>query len=107
MFPPLLKTPPDWPLPDPSIDAQFYGEVWVKYPLTHSLLPSYFGHVFRARSQFRVIMNEFCQVAFSQYSEINLGKAIELRARLQDWYDGLAGPLLSTTIVLPGHLQLQ
>lgn len=107
MLSPLLKQPPDWPLPDPLEDARWYGEIWLKYPLTNNLAPSYFGQVFRARSQFRVIMNEFCQVAFSKGSKTTLGKANELYARLTSWYDGLRGPLLPKTIVLPGHLQLQ
>ncbi|EFY90076.1 C6 transcription factor, putative [Metarhizium acridum CQMa 102] len=69
LFPPLLKTPPDWPLPDPSKETGFYGEVWVKYPLSHNLSPSYFGQVFKARSEFRIIMNEYCQAAFSEGSQ--------------------------------------
>lgn len=107
MFPPLVKNPPDWRLPDPSNDAQWYGEVWVKYPLSHRLFPSYFGQVLRARSQFRLIMNECCQVAYSVGSDTTLGKAYELLSRLKSWYDSLSGPLLPKTIVLPGHLQLQ
>ncbi|KAL7793630.1 hypothetical protein V8C37DRAFT_378517 [Trichoderma ceciliae] len=106
MFAPLLKEPPNWPLPDPSEDAQWYGEVWLKYPLTRSLSPSYFGQVFKTRSQFRVIMNEFCQAAYSEGSTIMLDRANELRLKLTSWYDGLPGPLLPKTIVLPGHLQL-
>ena len=107
MFAPLLSDPPDWHLPDPSKEAEWYGEIWVKYPLSNRLLPSYFGQVFRARSQFRVIMNEACQAAYSKGSEIILGKANELLKQLKGWYDDLSGPLLPKTIVLPGHLQLQ
>ncbi|KAH6884387.1 hypothetical protein B0T10DRAFT_493135 [Thelonectria olida] len=106
MLPPLLKKPPIWPLPDPSQDAQWYGEIWVKYPLNRSLSPSYFGHIFGARSQFRVIMNEVCEAAYSKDSEITLDKANRFRKRLEWWYNGLPGPLQPRTIVLPGHLQL-
>ncbi|KAI9705941.1 MAG: hypothetical protein M1836_005347 [Candelina mexicana] len=106
MLSPLLKKPPDWPLPAPSEDSQWYGEIWVKYPLNHSLSPSYFGQVFRARCQFRVIMNEFCQLAYSKGSKVTLDKANELHSRLRSWYVDLPGPLLPKTIVLPGHLQL-
>ncbi|KAM5350843.1 hypothetical protein ACJ41O_007348 [Fusarium nematophilum] len=107
MLPPLLKKPPEWPLPDPLEHPEWYGEIWVKYPLNHVLSPSHFGQIFRARCQFRVIMNEFCDVAYSKGSEVNLDKARVLRERLESWYYGLPGPLLPKTIVLPGHLQLQ
>ncbi|KID87760.1 hypothetical protein MGU_04998 [Metarhizium guizhouense ARSEF 977] len=106
LFPPLLKTPPDWPLPDPSKETGFYGEVWVKYPLTRNLSPSYFGPVFKARSEFRIIMNAYCQAAFSEGSQVTVEKANEFLSRLRCWYDGLPAPLQPKTIVLPGHLQL-
>lgn len=107
MFAPLLSDPPDWRLPDPSKEPEWYGEIWVKYPVSSHLLPSYFGQVFRARSQFRVIMNEACQIAYSKDSEMTLCKANEFLSRLKAWYDSLSGPLLPKSIVLPGHLQLQ
>ena len=107
MLDPLLKSPPDEPLPDPDEDSQWYGEIWVKYPLSSALLPSYFGHVFRARCQFRRIMNEFCQVAYSKSSVVTLDQAAELYSQLKVWFGGLPRPLLPRMIALPGHLQLQ
>ncbi|KAM0425507.1 hypothetical protein ACHAPT_009296 [Fusarium lateritium] len=106
MLPPLLKKPPKWPLPDPSEDIQWYGEIWIKYPLNHGLSPSCFGHVFRTRCQFRIIMNEVCDAAYSEGSKITLDQAHGFRERLEDWYHNLPGPLQPRTIVLPGHLQL-
>ncbi|KJZ79148.1 hypothetical protein HIM_01299 [Hirsutella minnesotensis 3608] len=103
---PLLKEPPDWQLPDPSKDSTWFGEIWVRYPLARTPSPVYFGHVLKARSQFRVVMNEFCQVAYSDDSTVTLEKAHGLLDKLQSWYDGLSTPLLPRTIVLPGHLQL-
>jgi hypothetical protein len=107
MLAPLLKTPPKQPLPDPSKDPQWYGEIWVKYPLNQSLSPLYFGQVFRTKCQFRIIMNEFCELAHSTGSTVTLDKANELRSKLKNWYDSLPEPLLPKTIALPGHLQLQ
>jgi len=109
MRPPGLKEPPNAPLPDPSEDAQWYSEVLLKYPLCQSLSPSYFGQVFRARCQFRVILNEFCSAAYSKDSglAVTLDKANALHLQLKSWYDNLPGPLLPKNIVLPGHLQLQ
>ncbi|KAJ4244801.1 hypothetical protein NW762_014379 [Fusarium torreyae] len=106
MLSPLIKKPPNWPLPDPSEDPSWYGEVWVKYPLNHGLSPSYFGQVIRARSRFRIIMNEFCEAAYSENSKIDLNQAYEFRQRLRGWYDSLPEPLTPKRIALPGHLQL-
>ncbi|KAL6803079.1 hypothetical protein GGI42DRAFT_19984 [Trichoderma sp. SZMC 28013] len=106
MFTPLLKYPPNWALPDPSQDGNWYGEIWLKYPLTDTLSPSYFGSVFRAKSHFRIIMNEFCCTAYSEGSQVTVDKAYELLNKLKHWYHGLPGPLQPKTIVLPAHLQL-
>jgi len=107
MIAPLLKKPPEIPLPHPSTDAEWYGETWVKYPLNQHLSPLYFGHVFRARSQFRIIMNDFCQTAYGEGSSVTLSKATELRLRLGKWFEELPTPLQPRAIVLPGHMQLQ
>lgn len=107
MFPPLLRKPPEQPLPDPSENAEWYGEIWVNYPANQNLSPSYFGHMFKARSQFRVIMNEACHIAYTKGSKMTLEQADGLYSRLRTWYKGLPGPLQPKTIVLPGHLQLQ
>ncbi|KAG6002751.1 hypothetical protein E4U54_000808 [Claviceps lovelessii] len=106
MAPPLLKKPPEWPLPDPSDDVDWYGEMWLKYPMTSALSPSHFAHVIKSRCRFRIIMNDFCEVAYSDGREISLETAQKLHARLRTWYDGLPGPLQPKNIVLPGHLQL-
>ncbi|KAJ4226248.1 hypothetical protein NW759_004832 [Fusarium solani] len=106
MLPPLLKKPPEWALPDPTRNAQWYGEIWMKYPLDSGLSPSYFPHIFRARCHFRIIMNEICDAAYSEGSGITLDKAHGFRERLQSWYRSLPLPLQPRTIVLPGHLQL-
>jgi hypothetical protein len=109
MAPPLLKKPPIYPLPDPSENALWYGEVWLKYPLSHNLVPSNFGQMYRAKSQFRVIMNEFCQTAYieGEESKVTVDIANELLYKLQSWFNGLPGSLLPKTIALPGQLQLQ
>lgn len=107
MFTPLIKKPPNWTLPVPSQDRNWYGEIWLKYPLTDTLSPSYFGDIFHAKSQFRIIMNEFCCTAYSEGSQVTIDKAYDLRLKLKRWYNGLPGSLQPKTIVLPSHLQLQ
>ena len=107
MAAPLLSDPPDWHLPDPSATAEWYGEIWLKYPLSDCLVPSYFGQIFKARSQFRVIMNEACQATYLKDEEMTLNKAAGFLSQLQGWYDRLPGTLQPRYIVLPGHFQLQ
>ncbi|KAK8023274.1 Nitrogen assimilation transcription factor nit-4 [Apiospora marii] len=108
MIPPLLKEPPHDPLPDPAKDAQWYGEIWVKYPSSQVLTPTYFGYGFKAKCDFRLLMNEFCHAAYSTGSggSVGLDEANKLRKRLVAWYDGLSRPLLPENIVFPSQLQL-
>ncbi|KAK8023542.1 hypothetical protein PG993_011608 [Apiospora rasikravindrae] len=108
MIPPLLKRPPHDPLPDPLKDAQWYGEIWLKYPASQVLTPAYFGYGFKAKCDFRLIMNDFCHAAHSTGSggSVYIDEAYKLRVRLLKRYHGLSRPLLPETIVLPAHLQL-
>lgn len=107
MFFPLLTEPPDWHIPDPERSPEWYGEVWLRYPLSNHLLPSHFGKVLHAKIHFRFIMNEASQIAYSSTAKMTLGKANELLFRLRSWFDTLPGPLQPKYIVLPTHLQLQ
>lgn len=109
MIPPLLEQPPHDPLPDPAKDAQWYGEIWLKYPSSQVLTPACFGYGFKAKCDFRLLMNEFCHAAYSTGSggSVSLDEANQLRKRLVAWYDGLPRPLLPENIVFPSQLQLQ
>ncbi|KAF5506420.1 Nitrogen assimilation transcription factor nit-4 [Colletotrichum siamense] len=106
MIPPLVKEPPDWPLPDPTREGGWYGEIWLQYSLVPGLQPTHFGHIFRTRAKFRVIMNEYCDAAFSPNGVISLDKANSLHEKLRRWYSDLPEPLQPKTIALPGHFQL-
>ena len=107
MFAPLLSEPPEWRLPDPVREPQWYGEVWVRYPLSNNPLPMRIGQTFEARSRFRIIMNKACQVAFSKDSEISLTQANSFLSQLKSWFTSLPPALSPKHIALPGHLQLQ
>ncbi|RGP76742.1 hypothetical protein FLONG3_5182 [Fusarium longipes] len=106
MFSPLIKEPPIWTPPDPSIDPSWYGETWVSYPLNQGLTSLDMGQVLRARCQFRIVMNEFCSAAYSGESRIDLDLAHHFRRRLESWYRGLPESLTPRRIVLPGQLQV-
>jgi hypothetical protein len=107
LLPPLLEEPPDWPLPNATQDAFWYGEIWVKYPLSKHLAPQHFGKLLEVRSNFHVIMNEACRIQNSKDSEMKMDKAYEILDKLKAWYESLPGPLQPRTIVLPGQLRLQ
>ncbi|KAH7215812.1 hypothetical protein DER44DRAFT_806843 [Fusarium oxysporum] len=102
MLSPLIKEPPKWPLPDPSEDPSWYGEIWVKYPLNHGLSPMYLGEVIHARSQFRIIMNEFCDAAYSEGSKVGVNLAYQFRERLQEWYENLPASLTPRRMLFLG-----
>ncbi|KAF4445635.1 hypothetical protein F53441_10635 [Fusarium austroafricanum] len=106
MLSPLIKEPPRWPLPDPAKDPSWYGEIWVNYPLNHGLSPMYLGEVIRARSQFRIIMNEFCDAAYSEGSKVDINLAYQFLEQTEEWYNNLPESLTPRKIVLPGQLQL-
>ncbi|KAG4269010.1 hypothetical protein FPRO04_12359 [Fusarium proliferatum] len=106
MLSPLIKEPPRWPLPDPSEDPSWYGEIWVKYPLNHGLSSMCLGEVVHARSRFRIIMNEFCDAAYSEGSKVGVNLAYQFRGRLEEWFESLPASLSPRRIVLPGQLQL-
>jgi len=104
---PLITKPPEWSLPDASTDSPWYGETWLRYPLDHTLSPSHFGYVSRARCEFRIIMNEFCYMAYTDGLGVTIDKAQGFRTRLRSWEENLPPPLSPKKIVLPGQLQLQ
>ncbi|PVH97901.1 hypothetical protein DM02DRAFT_630684 [Periconia macrospinosa] len=106
MYTPLLTQKPEWDLPDPLKEPDWYGEIWLKYPLGDQLVPMHFGQVIHAKSKFRVIMNDVCQAAYMKDSTITLSKANAFLSILEDWYNNLPEALLPKFIVLPGHLQL-
>ncbi|KAK1452446.1 hypothetical protein CMEL01_16762 [Colletotrichum melonis] len=105
-IPPSVKEPPDWPLPDPEKDSGWYTELWLQYPLVADFQPTHFGHILRARARFRVIMNRYCDEAFSSNGTVSLHRAKKLHEQLEDWYGDLTEPLKPSMIALPGHLQL-
>ncbi|KAI2777167.1 hypothetical protein F4815DRAFT_495498 [Daldinia loculata] len=107
--PPLVKDPPNRPLPDIDDTSAFYGEIWVKYPLSRDPVPVFNGLVFRAISQFRVIMNEITALSFSHprdFNRMSLNAAIEFRARLATWYENLPKPLQAQDAAMPSHLKI-
>ncbi|KAI1016547.1 hypothetical protein LB503_010434 [Fusarium chuoi] len=64
------------------------------------------GEVIHARSRFRIIMNKYCDSAYSEGSKVGVNLAYQFRGRLEGWFESLPASLSPRRIVLPGQLQL-
>ncbi|KAI1382785.1 uncharacterized protein F4822DRAFT_96676 [Hypoxylon trugodes] len=107
--PPILNNPPARPLPDLDDAPAYYGEIEVKYPLGRTAIAISNGLVFRAVSEFRVIMNEVTRLSFVQprtFNRMPLDAAIRLKSRLLAWYEGLPEPLKARNIAMPSHIKM-
>lgn len=105
----MLKEPPATPLPDPVEQPQWYGELWVRYPLTQSPVPTHHGFQFKARAEFWTIMNEFSCLAFSDHRapcKLSINQIFTVHNRLKAWLHNLPEPLTPKNIVLPHQLKL-
>lgn len=112
--PPSLQDPPDSPLPDPCTDPDWYGQIWLRYPLDPMLYTTHFQHQFKAQCEFRIFLCD----SWLQRSRVLDGKknwdlALALPsvnllyARMRKWYNSLPEPLTPSKIVLPSQLMLQ
>lgn len=109
MKPPLLKAPPKVPLPDPLEQPQWYGELWVRYPLSQSRSPTYHGLLFKAKADFWKIMNDYSLLTLSQHrypTKLSVHQIFAFYDRLRAWLDALPEPLTARRIVLPHQLKL-
>ncbi|KAF9763172.1 hypothetical protein IL306_003225, partial [Fusarium sp. DS 682] len=112
MTEPLLKSPPKTPLPDPDRDPDWFGEIWLKYPSSSTLVPLRTGLVFKAKINFSIALNEAMLQVQKDSSDDYLiqngaTKIIEVSKRLDTWYRALPEPLSPTNIVSPSQLKIQ
>ncbi|KAF5665624.1 nitrate assimilation regulatory nirA [Fusarium denticulatum] len=111
MTQPLLKTPPKTSLPDPDRDPEWFGEIWLKYPSSTTLVPLRTALVFKAKMSFSVVLNEAMleieKDSTDSYLFQNGGrKIIEITKRLDTWYKSMPEPLSPTEIVSPSQLKI-
>ncbi|KAK3990327.1 hypothetical protein QBC44DRAFT_66147 [Cladorrhinum sp. PSN332] len=106
--PPLLKSPPPAILPDPAAYPNFYGELWVKYPLTSAPLPVHHGLLFKAKADFWTILNELAVLNFSTSRPLSMPpqQIVAFYQRLRKWLHNLPEELTPRKIVLPSQLKL-
>src|SRR5689334_252133 len=106
--PPLIRNPPEWLLPDPAQDPEWYGELWLKYPLNPNLFPVHFSYLFKARSELCIILNDACHLLFPKAtSTFSAEDVASLYKRLTNWHTNLPACLTPRNIVLTSHLKLQ
>ncbi|KAI1410532.1 hypothetical protein F5Y13DRAFT_201990 [Hypoxylon sp. FL1857] len=105
---PYVKDPPAYPLPDPLLDPKFYGEVWLRYPLSQTLFPTNLGCVIKANLELRALMNDMAWELFEDDKppHMSVEKALECKSRLDAWFVNLPEPLMPTKIVLPDHIKI-
>ncbi|RBA09105.1 hypothetical protein FPRO05_14361, partial [Fusarium proliferatum] len=108
---PLLRTPPQSPLPDPDLNPDWYGEIWLKYPSTSMLVPMQYRYTFKARVEFSLVLNAAMLQTSTNESDnqavrSGTGRIVETVEKLEAWYRTLPGPLLPSHIVFPSQLKL-
>lgn len=106
---PVLKRPPQTPLPDPDEDPAWYGEFFLQYPLSDTAVPMHHGHVFKAIAELRVIVNDVARAAYSESGPVTIlgAQYLELRERFMRWYESLPVVLGPSKIVWPVQCKMQ
>ena len=105
-YTPLLQEPPDVPLPCPQENLDWYGELYLKYPLNQRLYPAQFGKLFKSRAAFYMILNEL-RLRLSVEEPLSDEDIAGFYSRFKDWFQNLPEPLSPRKVVLPDHLKLQ
>ncbi|KAM0257974.1 hypothetical protein ACHAPA_011474 [Fusarium lateritium] len=111
MTTPLLQAPPKSLVPDPGRDAEWFGEIWLKYPSSSALVPLQCGVTFKAKMDFSVILNE-AMLEIERGSNKDLltrtgtTRIIAITKKLDHWYHNLPESLSPTNVVFPSQLKL-
>ncbi|KAI7766366.1 hypothetical protein LZL87_013140 [Fusarium oxysporum] len=104
---PLIREPPATPMPDLDEEPSWYGELWLRYPPSSTLVPMHFGYVYRAQTELRRIANGIACIMFMGQKTARSLPASELdrlQKVLDDWYIALPEPIKSHKAVLPCQL---
>ncbi|KAI1777970.1 hypothetical protein F4818DRAFT_447889 [Hypoxylon cercidicola] len=107
-MPPLIRDPPDYPLPDPALDSRWYGEIWIRYPLGQTVFPTNLGHIIKSNFELRKLLNEMAAEIFEEDKppRSTVNQVLDCKARLDSWFAHLPEPLMPTKIVLPDHIKI-
>ncbi|KAK0656562.1 hypothetical protein B0T16DRAFT_425109 [Cercophora newfieldiana] len=104
---PLVRTSPEIPLPNPLENQAWYGEMWVRYPLSQSRLPMQHPLLFKAKSELWATINEFSLHAFSRPDPHKLlppSEVLPFYKKFVNWMSGLPEALTPRKIAFPHQL---
>jgi len=107
---PLLHEPPERPLPDPDGGTLWYGEFYLRYPLSAAVFPGHHGHTVKQIASLRAILGDIASQAFRNGKKVHCltwDEAMQYKARLDQWFEDLPEPLTPKRIVFPWHLKIQ
>lgn len=101
--------PPEDPLPD---EPAWYGEIYLLYPFSETLIPMHLCHTVRAKCQLRDIksvisLQAFGGVSLESKGELSFEEAAFLKYRLDAWFQALPTPLTPSHVVFPTDIGVQ
>ncbi|KAK0730418.1 hypothetical protein B0H67DRAFT_32036 [Lasiosphaeris hirsuta] len=107
---PPMRDPPESTLPDPAEEPEWYGEGFVRYPLTpEPRLPTYHPLFFKAKTDLYLIVNEYSLFAYGRHNPqqpLAPRRVLWFYNRLVAWFKGLPEPLSPRRIVMPHQIML-
>lgn len=85
-----------------------YGDLDLQYPLHEGLISTDYGHLFRAASMLRVILNDIAALAFTSKgsSSMPADRWLDFRDQLEAWYQELPTSLLPKNIIWPAQFAM-
>ncbi|KAK4454777.1 hypothetical protein QBC34DRAFT_140901 [Podospora aff. communis PSN243] len=104
---PLVRVPPETPLPDPASNQAWYGETWVRYPLSQSRLPMQHPVFCKAKTELWIIINEFSLFAFTRPDPrkvISPPELLPFYHKFVRWMRELPEPLTPRKMAFPHQL---
>ena len=104
-----MKAAPQAPLPSPDEHPNLYGDLCLQYPLNEGLSSINYGHLFKAVSMLRLILNDIAAMAFNgeRLNSLPADRWLDFRDQLENWYLGLPVSLLPKNIIWPAQFALQ
>ena len=104
-----MKSPPQAPLSSPDIRPTLYGDLYLQYPPYDEISSMNYGHLFRAVSMLRSIINNIAAVAFRGESlhSLSAERWLGFRDELEKWFLGLPVSLLPKNVIWPAQFAMQ
>ncbi|KAF2651946.1 hypothetical protein K491DRAFT_719359 [Lophiostoma macrostomum CBS 122681] len=104
-----LIPPPEYSVPDPESDPEWYGEVYLHYPQSTVRTPLLFGSLFRETVRLRLIQADIAIVAYAPSKKeqgLSLEQSLTFKGKLDDWLQALPAPFSASELVFPSHISL-